>query len=163
MTNNQSISERAKPVVRVLDQFARRADVAAALAQAQAEARARLLGEPGLAEFSVALDLTQLVSAVPDTVGSIRVAVYRGAGGSSEERHPNSTQYLMVLDAPVETHVELAHGWHIDRYGHGAGTTLEDRWHVVEPGTWHKTIGANGGMWSIVAFHSAPDVADEYR
>ena len=45
----------------------------------------------------------------------------------------------------------------------GVATALEDRWHVVPPGVWHKTVVPGARNWGIVAFHSAREVGDEYH
>lgn len=84
-------------------------------------------------------------------------------GGDSVERHINSTQYLLALDGPVETHVQTADGWRVDRYGQGDSALLQDRWHVVPSGIWHRTVAPDASYWGIVAFHSAREVSDEYR
>ena len=162
MTNNPSITAHTRPAVERLDQFANRPEVLAVLHRARAEARGRLQREPNLAEAFVAIDLASLSASVPDAAGSLRVVVTRGAGGANIERHANSTQYLFVLDGPVETHVQIDGTWRVDRYGHGGGA-LEDRWHVIEPGLWHKTQASGLQHWAIVAFHSASEVHDEYQ
>lgn len=163
MVSNPSIAADTRPAVEQLDQFAKRSDVAAALRQAHADALQRLQRDPALADASVALDLPRLAQPVPAAVGSIRVVVTRTAGLGIVERHANSTQYLLVLDGPVQTHVQATGGWRIDHYGEGDCLALEDRWHVVPPGTWHRTLAAGRLNWGIVAFHSAADVADEFQ
>ena len=79
------------------------------------------------------------------------------------ERHANSTQYLLVLDGPVQTHVLTDDGWRVDRYGYDDATRLESRWHVVPPGVWHRTVAPGAHEWCVVAFHSAREVSDEYQ
>ena len=162
MTSNPSISAQARPAVQELDRFAKQPEVLVALNGACAEARARLHGQPSLAEASAVIELSGFGVSVPDAAGSLRVVVTRGAGGTSIERHPNSTQYLLVLDGPVQTHVQLDGTWRVDRYGHGSDA-LDDRWHVTPPGQWHKTQAIGLQYWGIVAFHSAREVRDEYQ
>ncbi len=162
-TNNRSITPEERSVVAELDSFATRPDVLAALRRAQAEAVQKLRLDPGLAPTFVTLDPAELGRAAPAAVGSIRVAVTRSGDGAGVERHPNSTQYLFALDGPVETHVETEERWRVDRYGRGASAALEDRWHVVPPGVWHKSAAPGRRDWSVVAFHSAREVSDEYR
>ena len=87
----------------------------------------------------------------------------RDAEGEGVERHANSTQYLFALDGPVETHVQTEDGWRVDCYGQGDPAALENRWHVVPAGVWHKSVAPGGRNWSVVAFHSARDVRDEYQ
>jgi hypothetical protein len=89
--------------------------------------------------------------------------VTRNASGEGIERHANSTQYLFVLDGLVETHVQTADGWRVDRYGQGDAAVLENRWHVVPQGVWHKSVAPGGRNWGVVAFHSAREVSDEYQ
>jgi quercetin dioxygenase-like cupin family protein len=162
-TNNQSITPDTRPVVEALNRFAARPDVVLALHQARREAEQELQRNPGLATASVALDPLLLGWAELDAVGSIRVVVTREAGGQGIERHANSVQYLLVLDGPVETQVETMDGWRVDRYGQGRSAELEDRWHVVPRGAWHRTVSPGAKNWGIVAFHSARDVSDEYK
>jgi mannose-6-phosphate isomerase-like protein (cupin superfamily) len=162
-TTNQSITPDTRPVVAELNRFATRPEVLAALRRAKADAEKQLQRDPDLSTTFVALDPLQFGSATPDAIGSIRVVVTRDGGGDSLERHSNSTQYLFVLDGPVETHVESTDGWRVDRYGYGGATDLEDQWHVVPPGVWHKSVAPGARNWAIVAFHSARQVSDEYR
>ena len=162
-TDNQSITPQARPVVEELNRFATRPDVSSALRQADAEARERLRRNPDLAEAFAALDLSSLGAAVPAAIGSVRVVVTRGIGGARIERHVNSTQYLWALDGALETHVQTAGGWRVDRYGEGDPAVLANRWHVVPPGTWHKSVAPQARDWGVVAFHSARDVSDEYQ
>ena len=163
LTNNPSISAEVRPVVEALSRFTARPDVLAALQNARDAAEKQLRQTPGLAAAFVALDPARLGWASPETIGSIRVSVTREPAGSAVERHANSAQYLFVLDGPVETHVETAGGWRVDRYGLGGSVALEDRWHVVPEGVWHKTAAPGLTHWGIVAFHSASQVSDEYR
>jgi hypothetical protein len=161
--SNRSISAEARPVVEALSRFAARTEVAAALKAARDTAAQRLRETPALAAASVALDPAALGWVLPAAIGSVRVSVTRAPLGDAIERHANSIQYLFVLDGPVETHVETATGWRIDRYGLGGSAVLEDRWHVVPQGAWHKTVAPGLADWAIVAFHSAHRVSDEYR
>ena len=92
-------------------------------------------------------------------IGSMRVVLTRAGSGGRIERHSNSTQYLFALDGSVETHVHSTDGLRVDRYGQGGSVDLEDRWHVVPPGTWHRSIARD----AVVAFHSARQVIDEYQ
>jgi quercetin dioxygenase-like cupin family protein len=109
------------------------------------------------------MDPSDLGGTAPAAIGSIRVAVTRGAEGAGVERHANSTQYLFALDGPVETHVLTEDGWRADRYGQGDPALLEARWHVVPPGVWHESVAPGRREWSVVAFHSAKDASDEYQ
>ena len=161
--SNRSITADERSVVAALDRFATRPDVLAALRRAQGEALEKLRQSPDLAATFVTLDPSGLGAAAPAAVGSIRVAVTRNTEGDGVERHANSTQYLFALDGPVETHVETEAGWRVDRYGRGDPAALEDRWHVVAPGVWHKSMAPGRRNWSVVAFHSAREVSDEYR
>ncbi len=162
-TNNPSITPDTRSVVKELNRFTARPDVLAALRRARAEAEQRLRQDPDLCAACIALDPVPLGWAAPNAVGSIRVSVTRDAGGDSVERHINSTQYLLALDGPVETHVQTADGWRVDRYGQGDSALLQDRWHVVPSGIWHRTVAPDASYWGIVAFHSAREVSDEYR
>ncbi len=162
-TNNPSITPDTRSIVEELNRFAARPDVLAALRRARAEAEKRLRQDPDLSAAFIALDPLSLGWTALDAVGSIRVSATRDAGGDRIERHVNSTQYLLVLDGPVETHVQTADGWRVDRYGQGDSAELEDRWHVVPPGIWHRTVAPGASYWGIIAFHSAREVRDEYR
>ena len=162
-TNNQSITPDERPVVEELDRFATRPEVLAALRRAQADAVKKLQRNPNLSATFISLDPLSLGRAAPAAIGSIRVAVTRGTDGLGVERHANSTQYLFAFDGTVETHVRTKDGWRVDRYGQGGPALLEDRWHVVAPGVWHKSVSPGRREWSVVAFHSAKDVSDEYQ
>ena len=74
-----------------------------------------------------------------------------------------SAEEQAFLDGPVETHVETAQGWRIDRYGDGGAVALEDRWHLVPQAVWHKSNAPGPGDCTVVALHTAREVADEYR
>lgn len=162
-TNNSSITPDARALVEELNRFATRPDVLAVLRQAQADAVKKLQGDPSISAAFINVEPASLGSAAPAAIGSIRVVVTRDAGGESIERHANSTQYLFVLDNPVDTHVQTADGWRVDRYGQGDAAVLEDRWHVVPPGVWHKSVAPGARNWGVVAFHSAREVSDEYQ
>lgn len=162
-TNNQSITPEVRPVTEELDRFASRPDVLCVLRQAAADAREKLQQNPNIAEAFAALDLSCLGCPVPAAIGSVRVVVNRGAGGASIERHVNSTQFLFALDGAMETHVQTTDGWRVDRYGQGNPAVLENRWHVVPPGVWHKSTAPGARNWGVVAFHSARNVSDEYQ
>jgi hypothetical protein len=164
LTNtNQSITPDARPVVAELNRFVTRPDVLATLRQAKADAEKQLMRNRDLSVAFVALDPLQFGSTSPDVIGSIRVVVARDGGGDSIERHSNSTQYLFALDGPVETHVHITDGWRVDRYGQRGSADLEDRWHVVPLGTWHRSVSPGARSWAVVAFHSAREVIDEYQ
>ena len=144
-------------------EFATRPDVLAALRRAQADAVKKLQRNPNIAATFISLDPLDLGCAAPAVIGTIRVAVTRDAEGEGVERHANSTQYLFALDGPVETHVQTKDGWRVDRFGQGDPAVIENRWHVVPPGVWHKSVAPGGRNWSVVAFHSARDVSDELQ
>ena len=161
--NNPSLTPDVRPVVEELDRLATRPEVMAVLRRAQADAVAQLQRNSGLSAAFVNLDPVALGHALPAGVGSIRLVVTRGGGGEAIERHANSTQYLLVLDGPVQTHVLTDDGWRVDRYGYGDAATLESRWHVVPPGVWHRSVAPGAHYWGVVAFHSASEVSDEYQ
>ena len=162
-TINRSITPEARRVIEQLHQFVTRPDVRAGLLRTRAEAEKKLQQNPDIPAAFVAFDPTKLGWSHSDLIGSGRVVVTRDGGGDGIERHANSTQYLFVLDGPIETHVQTTAGWHVDRYGYGDSAQLEDRWHVVPPGTWHKSLAPLGRNWGVVAFHSAREVSDEYQ
>jgi hypothetical protein len=163
ITNNQSITPEARLIIEKLNQFVMRPGVLAALRRTKAEAEKKLQGNPDLTTASAAFDLSQYGLAAPDAIGSARVVVGRNRGGGRIERHANSTQYMFVLDGPLETHVQTTDGWRVDRYGEGNSTDLEDRWHVVPLDTWHKSVVTGIRNWGVLAFHTAREVSDEYR
>ncbi|MBK8063220.1 MAG: hypothetical protein IPK29_03415 [Betaproteobacteria bacterium] len=99
----------------------------------------------------------------PEGIATLRVAVSRAGADTAVERHPNSDQYLFVLDGPVETHVETSGGWRVDRYGEGSVAVLENRWHLVPRGVWHKSNAPGPRDCTVVALHTAQDVKDEFR
>jgi hypothetical protein len=159
---NASLTPEALSVVGALQRFAAQAGVMAALQRGRAEAAQRLAADPALRSSFVSIDPASLGIAVPGAA-TIRVAVSRAGADTAVERHPNSTQVLLVLEGPVETHVETAAGWRIDRYGEAGAQTPENLWHLVPPGVWHKSNAPGPGDCAVVAFHSARDVRDDYR
>lgn len=163
LTRNQSITPQVRAVVESLDRFVTRDDVAAALRAAQHEALQTLQRNAALPAAFVALDVVQFGASLPAAVGSIRVVVTRDSGGDAVERHANSTQYLCALGFALETHVRTPQGWHVDRYGAGDVTELADRWHVVAPGVWHRSVAPGAQYWAVAALHSASEVSDEYE
>ena len=163
MTANPSLTGDAMPFVMRLNAWVQQAPVMAALRAAQFEAAAKLAREPGLRSTFVTLDPAGCGSPPVEGIGTLRVAVSRAGVDTAVERHPNSTQYLYVLDGPVETHVETAAGWRVDRYGEGETAALEDCWHLVPQAVWHKSNAPGPGDCTVVALHSAREVADEYR
>ena len=162
-TFNRSISPKERAFVEELDRFATRPRVLTALRRAKAAALAKLRQSPELPSTFISLDPSQLGAPAPQAIGSIRVAVTRLGDGLGIERHSNSTQYLLALDGPVETHVETAAGWRTDCFGRRRTSELEERWHVVPLGAWHKSTSPGRRNWSVVAFHTAKEVKDEYR
>jgi len=143
--------------------FASQASVLAALRRAQAVAVSRLQREPALRATFVAVDPAGLGVAAPPAIGTIRVAINRAGLDTALERHPNSTQVLFVLDGQIETHIETADGWRVDRYGEGSAAVLENRWHFVPQGVWHKSCAPGPGDCVLAVFHSAREVQDQYR
>jgi hypothetical protein len=162
-TSNASLSPDALPFVRRMQDWVSQPTVMAALRAAQAEAAAKIAREPNLRSTFVTLDPSACGCPAMEGIGTLRVAVSRAGVDTAVERHPNSTQYLYVLDGPVETHVETAQGWRIDRYGEGDSAALENRWHLVPQAVWHKSNAPGPGNCTVVALHTARDVADEYR
>ena len=162
-SDNQSITAGSRPAVERLQRFMQLPAVQAALGQAQAEALARLGNEANLRAAFVPVDLASLAVTPPPEARSLRVVVTRDAGGDTIERHANCAQYLYVMGTPLETHVQTDAGWRIDRYGQGPDAALEDRWHVVPPGVWHKSVAPGAVNWSVAAFHSAATVDDEFK
>lgn len=170
--SNQSITPAARDDIEALQRFAMQPGVMAALRRARSAAAKRLAFEPELRSTFISLDPAGFdvgpgVS-VPAAAATIRVAISRAGADTAVERHPNSTQVLLVLDGPVETHVQTESGWRIDRYGEGAvqlseNQSLENLWHLVPPGVWHKSNAPGPGDCAVVAFHSARDVRDDYR
>ncbi len=162
-SDNQSITASARPAVESLQRFTQLPVVQAALGRAQAEALARLQNDAKLPAAFVSVDLASLAVTPPAEARSLRVVVTRDAGGDTIERHANCSQYLYLMGTPLETHVQTDSGWRIDRYGQGPETTLEDRWHVVPAGVWHKSVAPGAVNWSVAAFHSAAQVNDEFK
>ncbi len=163
VTSNASLSPEALPFIVKMDEWVRQPAVMAALRTAQSEAAAKLAREPGLRSTFITLDPAACGAPAIEGIGTLRVAVSRAGVDTAVERHPNSTQYLFVLDGPVETHVETAQGWRIDRYGEPGGTSLENLWHLVPMAAWHKSNSPGPGDCTVVALHTAQEVADEYR
>ena len=162
-TSNQSITAAVRPAIEELDRFVASAEVFAALRKAWTQAVQSLHSDQALRASAVSVDLSAFGVPIPAQVASIRVVATRDAGGDGIERHANCTQYLYVLDGPLETHVQTAAGWRVDRYGQGQAEVLEDRWHVVPPGTWHRSVAPGLSNWGVVALHTARDVEDEYQ
>lgn len=162
-SDNQSITATARPAIESLHRFAQQPAVQSAIGQAQARALARLQTEVNLPVAFVPVDLASLPVTPPPEARSLRVVVTREPGGDTIERHANCAQYLYVMGTPLETHVQDGTGWRIDRYGQGAETALEDRWHYVPPGVWHKSVAPGAANWSVAAFHSAAEVEDEFQ
>ncbi len=162
-TSNASLAPEALPFIRRMDDWVRQPPVTAALLAAQAEAAAKLAREPNLRSTFITLDPASCGSPAIEGIGTLRVAVSRAGVDTAVERHPNSTQYLYVLDGPVETHVETAAGWRIDRYGEPGAAGLENLWHLVPMAAWHKSNAPGPGNCTVVALHTAREVADEYR
>lgn len=160
---NQSLTPHARHVIEPIISFAMQTSVLAALRRAQAVAVSRLQREPTLHATFVAVDPTSLGVTVPPAIGTIRVAISRAGRDAALERHPNSTQVLLVLDGTIETHTETADGWRIDRYGDGSAAVLENRWHFVPQGMWHKSRAPGPGDCVLAVFHSAREVQDQYR
>ncbi len=163
MTANQSLTADAMPFVLRMNAWVQQAPVITALRAAQSEAAAKLAREPGLRSTFITLDPAGCGCAPVEGIGTLRVAVSRAGVDTAVERHPNSTQYLYVLDGPVETHVETAAGWRVDRYGEGRTPALEDRWHLVPQAVWHKSNAPGPGDCTVVALHTAREVTDDYR
>ena len=163
MPANRSLTADAVPFVERMNAWVQQAPVIAALRAAQSEAAAKLAREPGLRSIFVSLDPAGCGCPPIEGIGTLRVAVSRAGVDTAVERHPNSTQYLYVLDGPVETHVETAAGWRVDRYGEGGTPGLEDRWHLVPQAVWHKSNAPGPGDCTVVALHSAREVADEFQ
>lgn len=162
-TDNQSITVDVRPVLEILNRFAQVPAVQAVVREAQALALARLNDDANLRVAFVPINLASLKVALPEQARSLRVVATRGAGGDTVERHANCAQYLFVLDALLETHVETSSGWRIDRYGQGDEHTLENRWHYLPQGVWHKSLAPGASSWSVLAIHSAAEVTDEFR
>jgi hypothetical protein len=162
-TANASLAPEALPFVRQMNDWVLQPSVMAALRAAQAEASARIAREPNLRSTFVTLDPSACGCPPVEGIGTLRVAVSRAGVDTAVERHPNSTQYLYVLDGPVETHVESAQGWRVDRYGEGDSAALENCWHLVPQAVWHKSNAPGPGNCAVVALHTAREVADEYR
>ena len=160
---NPSLAAGDLSFIRKMNDWVLQAPVMAALRAAQSEAAAKLAREPGLRSTFITLDPAGCGSPAIEGIGTLRVAVSRAGVDTAVERHPNSTQYLFVLDGPVETHVETAQGWRVDRYGEGGAAALEDRWHLVPQAVWHKSNAPGPGDCTVVALHTAREVADEYR
>lgn len=59
-----------------------------------------------------------------------------------------------------QTHVKEGSGWREDSYGQGA--RVEDRFHVVSEGVWHRSAASGPEDWTVVAFHTAEQVQDDY-
>ena len=159
---NQSISAAIRPVIEELNTFATQPDVQMALQDARQQAGQKLDENPESQSAWVKLDLVKLGWVNSAEIGSLRVVVNRLAGVETIERHVNSAQFLLVLDGPVETHVQMPDGWRIDRYGFGGSSELADRWHYVASGVWHKSVAPGAANWAIAAFHSAREVNDEF-
>jgi mannose-6-phosphate isomerase-like protein (cupin superfamily) len=160
---NASLTPDSLPRIARLNDWALQPAVLAALRAAQAEAVAKLAREPGLRSTFVSLDPGACGAPAPAGIATLRVAVSRAGADTAVERHPNSDQYLFVLDGPVETHVETPAGWRIDRYGEGSVAVLENRWHLVPQGVWHKSNAPGPHDCTVVALHTAQDVKDEFR
>lgn len=158
-TNNQSITADTRALVEVFATFARQGDLVEILAEARRIVTAKLQDDPSSSAAVETLDLKKLTN-VPTKVGTIRVAVIREGFDGGFERHSNSTQVLFSLDGTGETHVQTDRGWRVDRYG--KGSSLEDRWHVVPQAVWHKSAAPGPGNWTVVAFHTAREVQDEF-
>ncbi len=160
---NASLAAEALPFVRAMADWVRHPGVMAALRAAQAEAAAKLARETTLRSTFVTLDPAACVPPAPEGIGTLRVAVSRAGADTAVERHPNSTQYLYVMDGPVETHVETPQGWRVDRYGESDAEALGNRWHLVPQAVWHKSNSPGPGDCTVLALHTAREVADEYR
>ena len=161
--SNLSITPESRPQLEALNDWITQAGPLAALRAAQAEAAARMAREPNLKSTFVTLMPEDFSLPPPAGIGNLRVAISRGGVQTLVERHPNSVQILFVLDGPVETHVETDGRWRIDHYGEGSVSVLENRWHVVPAGVWHKSDSPGPGDSVVVALHSAREVQDEFR
>jgi len=157
--NNQSITREERPFVETLAAFTARPEVLAEFQRAQRRAADALRSNMELATKVETIDFGAFRNA-PQGIGSIRVAVIRAGFDGGNERHPNSTQYLFSLEGSGETYVHTQEGWRRDTYGTGA--QIEDRFHVVPLGVWHKSAAPGPRDWTVVALHTAVAVQDDY-
>lgn len=163
LKTNASITPEWRQDIWELDEYSRQNSVSAALRRAHALALHRLGSEPQVHEVAVVLDAAELGLPLPPAAGSVRVVAGRAAAQQRLERHANSHQFLLALGGPLQTHVKTARGWRVDRYGHATNAgALDERWHVVPAGQWHKTETAGPQPWVVATFHSAVQVSDEY-
>ena len=155
---NHSITSESLPVIESLNRLAANSNMLDLIRNALSKARASLKFDPLLKVAVEVLDPAIIRQIVPE-IGSARLVAIRDGFDSGIESHPNSTQYLFSLEGSGETHVKTSDGWRIDNYG--IGSRIEDRFHVVFPGVWHKSTAAHGD-WVVIAFHTAEKVIDDY-
>ena len=155
---NESITSENLPVIESLIRLLADPNMSALMRSALSKAHAALKMDPMRKVAMETLDPIAIRQIVPE-IGSARIAAIRDGFDSGIESHPNSTQYLFSLEGSGATHVKTSDGWRIDTYG--IGDRIEDRFHVVPPGVWHKSAAAHGD-WTVIAFHSAEKVIDDY-
>jgi mannose-6-phosphate isomerase-like protein (cupin superfamily) len=109
------------------------------------------------------LDMKSLTTPPPELVGTIRIAAFQPGTVTEYERHPNSVQFLYILQGTGETRVMRDDAWHTDSYGEIRSGALSERWHLVEAGEWHRSAATGDMPLVVAALHTAKNVQDEYR
>ena len=157
---NESITSDVLTPIEELRKFVELPAVGDAVAAAHAAGTKQLRDDSASDAAVVPLAESKLKVKFPSFIGTVRVAVIRAGADSGVERHNNSSQYLYSYTGIGETHVRTQKDWRTDQYGEGSD--LKSRWHFVAPNTWHKSVAAPSNNWTLVAFHTARNVNDEF-
>lgn len=143
-----------------LDRILQQPAVRAALDEHLAAAREKLAGSEH--EWAtVPVDLAIYGDALPDVLRSSRVSVFRAGSSGRIERHPNSAQFVCLLQGTLDIQTRTGDTW-LSQRKRADSDQLADRWSSVEAGIWHRpVVGADG--CEIVAFHTVPagDLIDQ--
>ena len=111
--------------------------------------------------------LTLFKGALPAVIRSSWVFILRAGADTGAERHPNSHQRMMSLDATGDMQTDAeppgrgAHApsdivWQSNILVSDPAAALERRWISIPQNVWHRPVIPKGADWVVVSFHTVP-------
>src|ERR1700720_1213314 len=161
-----TVTKKERSLLEKLDKIVRSGRIRAHIRPIVERVRADLVGKPDalMAWEPIAFET---FGALPSAIRSGWVFILRAGADTGAERHPNSHQRMMSLEATgdlqtdaksaernVQTESEIM--WQSNVLVSDPNEPLERRWISIPKNIWHRPVIPKGTDWVVVSFHTVP-------
>ena len=150
------MTKEEQSILRELDAMLQAEEVRAQILPIVERVRADLAQKEGEVMAWEPIPLSIYRKILPGGIRSSWIFFLRAGTNTGPERHPNSHQRMMSLEARGDMQVRLAgeSPWQSNVLESNPQGALQRRWISIPQNVWHQPVVGKTGNWGVVSFHT---------